>query len=314
MPFHIWLPEAHVEAPTAGSIILAGLLLKVGTFGMLRFMVPGFDYCNKYYFNFICLVALTSIVYSCLLALRQFDLKKIVAYSSIGHMGFVVIGIFDETLYGITGSLFSMISHGLVSSALFVIVGFLYDRYKTRNIFEYGGLAQVMPLLSVFGFICFLANMGFPLTSNFVGEFLIFIGIAHTNKFVLAGLAISLMLTFLYTMWTYNRVFFGVMPRELKYFKDLSKEEVCVIASIVLLIIILGICPSIILDDFNVYVSKEIILQRFCVNQEVILEMELYETNLENKEIETNVAPVATTPNNDNIDASSNDSHPPIKN
>jgi NADH-quinone oxidoreductase subunit M len=194
------LPEAHVEAPTAGSIILAGLLLKVGTFGMLRFMVPTFDYCNSYYIVVVYVVALISIFYSGLLALRQFDLKKIVAYSSIGHMGVVVIGIFDEGVYGMAGSVFSMLSHGFVSSALFVIVGILYDRYGTRNIFSYGGLAQAMPTFSIFALFFFLANIGFPLTSNFVGEWLVLTGVAHVNKYVFSILLISLVLPLIYTM------------------------------------------------------------------------------------------------------------------
>lgn len=182
VPFHIWLPEAHAEAPTAGSVILAGILLKMGGYGFLRFSLPLFPFASVYFTPLIFVLSLTAVIYASFTTLRQIDLKKIIAYSSVSHMGFVTIGIFSLNIQGLEGSILLMLSHGLVSSALFLCVGFLYDRYKTRIIKYYSGLVQVMPLFTVFSLLFFFSNLGFPGTSSFVGEILVLIGVFQVSS------------------------------------------------------------------------------------------------------------------------------------
>jgi len=195
IPFHIWLPEAHAEAPTAGSVILAGVLLKMGGYGFLRFSLPLFPQASIYYTPIIFMLSVIAVIYGSLTTLRQIDLKKIVAYSSISHMGFVTLGIFSLNIQGIEGSIVLMLSHGLISSALFFCVGILYDRYKTRILKYYGGLVSVMPLFVVFFMFFSFANIGFPGTSSFIGEFLILIGIFQLNIlitiFSMSGVVLS---------------------------------------------------------------------------------------------------------------------------
>lgn len=181
VPFHIWLPEAHAEAPTAGSVILAGILLKLGGYGFLRFSLPLFPMASIFFAPFVFTLSLIAVVYASLTTLRQIDLKKIIAYSSVSHMGFVTIGIFSFNPQGIEGSILLMLSHGLVSSALFLCVGILYDRFKTRIIKYYSGLAQVMPIFTLFFLFFSFANTGFPGTSSFVGEILVLIGTLRIN-------------------------------------------------------------------------------------------------------------------------------------
>jgi NADH-quinone oxidoreductase subunit M len=176
MPLHIWLPEAHVEAPTAGSVILAGILLKLGTYGIVRFMIPMFPYAMSYFTPLIFTMCVIAIIYSSLTTIRQIDLKKIIAYSSVAHMNFALLGLFTNNSVGLEGSLYLMLGHGVVSSGLFLCIGILYDRYHTRNILYYGGLAQTMPIFSIFFLIFTLANIGLPGTVNFIGEFLVLVG------------------------------------------------------------------------------------------------------------------------------------------
>lgn len=241
VPFHIWLPEAHVEAPTSGSIILAGLLLKIGTFGMLRFMLPHLNEAILTFRPLIFTLALISIYYASFMALTQVDLKKIIAYSSISHMGFVLLGLFSLNYYGIIGSIYIMFSHGLVSSALFYIIGTLYDRYKTKNILEYGGLASTMPLFSVFFFLLTLANISFPLTSNFSAEIITLLGVTEVNYFVSGLATFSMIFTLIYSVWAYNRMCFGNFPLNLQGFSDLNKLEFYILFFFTFLILLFGI-------------------------------------------------------------------------
>lgn len=183
-PFHIWLPEAHVEAPTAGSVILAGLLLKLGTYGFLRFSLLLFPYGCVYFSPLVYTMCILAVIYTSITTIRQIDLKKIIAYSSIGHMNFVILGLFAVNMQSLSGSIYLMLSHGIVSSALFICVGLLYDRYHTRIIFYYRGLVQFMPLFAIFFFFFSIANVSFPGTSSFVGELLILLGLFEINAFV----------------------------------------------------------------------------------------------------------------------------------
>ena len=184
IPVHIWLPEAHVEAPTSGSILLAGVLLKLGTYGLLRFLIPVFPLATIYFLPLVYMLCIIGIIYGSFTTLRQIDLKKIIAYSSVVHMNFALIGLFSLTLEGIQGSIYLMLSHGIVSGALFLCIGCLYDRYHTRILNYYSGLVITMPIFSIVFLIFTLANIAFPGTSSFVGEFLIFLGIFQKNTVI----------------------------------------------------------------------------------------------------------------------------------
>jgi proton-translocating NADH-quinone oxidoreductase chain M len=229
VPVHIWLPEAHVEAPTAGSVILAGILLKLGTYGFLRFSIPMFPEATLYFTPFIYTLSVIAILYTSLTTIRQIDLKKIIAYSSVAHMNFVTIGMFSLNIQGIEGSILLMLSHGLVSSALFLCVGALYDRHKTRLVRYYGGLVSTMPNLSTIFLFFTLANMSLPGTSSFIGEFLILLGAYRRNSLVATLAALGMILGAAYSLWLYNRVVFGnPKPKFLHRFSDLDRREVLI--------------------------------------------------------------------------------------
>lgn len=253
IPFHIWLPEAHVEAPTAGSVLLAGLLLKMGGYALLRFVVPIFDYANFFFMPFIFTLSVLAILYSSLATIRQLDLKKIIAYSSVAHMNYVTLGVFSYELQGIAGCLFLMLSHGLVSSALFICVGIIYDRYKSRVLKYYGGLVQLMPLLSFFFFFLTLANMSFPGTSSFIGEFLILISAFIINNEIAAFAALGMILNGVYAIWLFNRLFFGIIQptKGLQFYADINKREFFILATFSFFILIFGVYPNLLLNVVN---------------------------------------------------------------
>ena len=204
IPFHLWLPEAHVEAPTAGSVILAGVLLKLGTYGFVRFSIVLFPVASTFFTPMVYSLAVIGIIYSSLTAIRQTDYKRIIAYTSIAHMNIVIIGIFSLVSNGVEGALIQSLSHGFVSSALFLIIGVVYDRHKTRLIQYYGGLTSVMPLYAIVALFFTLANIGFPLTSSFVGEFLILVWSFNLNTAVTILAALSLIISGAYSLWLYN--------------------------------------------------------------------------------------------------------------
>jgi len=248
-PVHTWLPDAHVEAPTAGSVILAGILLKMGGYGFLRFSLPMFPLASEMFAPLVFTLSVVAIIYTSLVALMQEDMKKLIAYSSVAHMGFVTIGIFAMNQEGIQGSLFQMLSHGLVSGALFLCVGVVYDRLHTREIAAYGGLANNMPKYATVFLIFTMANVGLPGTSGFIGEFLTMLGAFRVNTWVAVFAATGVILSAAYALWLYRRVVFGALTKDsLKGMLDLSAREKAVIYPLVVLTIFFGVYPAPIFD------------------------------------------------------------------
>lgn len=256
LPVHLWLPEAHVEAPTAGSIILAGVLLKLGGYGLLRFSVPLFPVAAEYLTPIVYTIAILGILYASLTTIRQVDLKKIIAYSSIAHMNLVVLGIFSNQWIGVEGSVLLMLSHGFVSSALFLAVGVIYDRHHTRLLPYYGGLASLMPLYSILFVLFSLANISVPLSSSFVGELLIFLSVFH-NSFLSCVLAGSgVILSAVYAMWLCNRLLFGKVNHAfILPYMDLSLRELFLFAPLLGLTLFMGVYASAFLDDLHSTIS-----------------------------------------------------------
>ncbi len=248
-PVHTWLPDAHVEAPTAGSVILAGILLKMGGYGFLRFSLPMFPDASVAFAPLIYALSIIAIIYTSLVALVQEDMKKLIAYSSVAHMGFVTIGLFTMTQQGVQGAIFLMVSHGLVSGALFLCVGVVYDRMHTREIAAYGGLVQRMPLYAVAFMIFTLANVGLPGTSGFVGEFLSLVGAFQANTWVAFFATTGVILSACYALYLYRRIIFGVIEKpSLQNMLDLSPREIAVLAPLVILTIFYGVRPQPVLD------------------------------------------------------------------
>lgn len=248
-PFHRWLPEAHVEAPTAGSVILAAILLKLGGYGFLRFSLPMFPDASAYFANFVFFLSVAAIIITSLVALVQTDIKKLIAYSSVAHMGFVTMGIFTGNVYGIQGAIFQMISHGIVSGALFLSVGVIYDRMHTRDIEAYGGLVERMPKYA-FAFMVFtMANVGLPGTSGFVGEFLTLLAIFQANTWFGIFAATGVILSACYALWLYRKVIWGALEKDsLKGILDLNAREMLTIVPLIILTILFGVYPAPILD------------------------------------------------------------------
>lgn len=248
-PFHTWLPEAHVEAPTGGSILLAGILLKLGLYGIIRILLPFFPLGNIYFSPCVWVIGFISIIYISLIIIQQIDLKKIVAYSSIAHMNFAILGIYVFNEYGIEGAIFTMLSHGLISSMLFFCIGILYDRYSERNLLYYGNLVQIMPKFSLIFFFALIANMGIPGMSSFIGEFLLLLSLSFKSYLLLIILSISLFLTTIYCIWLYNRLSFGFMIfKFITKYKDVTILEYFVAIIFIICIIIFGIYPNCIFD------------------------------------------------------------------
>lgn len=244
-PFHTWLPDAHVEAPTAGSVILAGVLLKMGTYGMLRFCLPLFPQASKDLAPIVCVVAIIGILYGALVAMVQPDMKKLVAYSSVAHMGFVVLGIFAFNMNGLEGAIYQMCNHGVSTGALFLLVGMLYERRHTRLISEFGGLATSLPVYSTFFMIVALSSLGLPMLNGFVGEFLIIVGAFHARAVYGALAAIGVVLAAVYLLWMYQRVFFGeVTNPKNRDLPDCDAREKLILVSLVLVMLWMGIYPN----------------------------------------------------------------------
>lgn len=251
-PVHTWLPDAHVQAPTAGSVILAGVLLKMGGYGFIRFSLPMLPEASAHFASLVFALSVLAVVVTSLIALVQHDMKKLIAYSSVAHMGFVTIGTFSMNIQGLEGAIMQMISHGLVSAALFLCVGVVYDRLHTREIVRYGGLVERMPLYAAIFMVFTMASVGLPGTSGFVGEFLVLLGSWDANPLVTAGAALGLILGAAYMLWLYRRVVFGpLVHADLKNISDLSVREKAIFAPLVLLVIVLGFYPEIIIKPMR---------------------------------------------------------------
>jgi NADH-quinone oxidoreductase subunit M len=244
-PFHTWLPDAHVEAPTAGSVILAGVLLKMGTYGFVRFCLPLFPEASVVATPIIALLAVVGIIYGALMALVQTDIKKLVAYSSVSHLGFVMLGIFAFNSQGLDGAVLQMVNHGLSTGALFLLVGMLYDRRHTREIGDFGGVTKVMPMFAAFFLVVSLSSIGLPGLNGFVGEFLVLLGAFQTIPiFAIIG-ALGVILAAVYMLWMYQRVMFGEVTHAVnKQLTDLTLREVVVLVPVVLVIVWIGLYPQ----------------------------------------------------------------------
>jgi len=256
-PVHTWLPDAHVEAPTAGSVILAGVLLKMGAYGFLRFSLPMLPEASAFFTPFVFTLSIIAVIYTSLVALAQEDMKKLIAYSSVAHMGFVTLGIFTVTQQGLEGALYQMLSHGIVSAALFLVVGVVYDRLHTREISRYGGLVERMPNYALTFMIFMLASVGLPGTSGFVGEFLVLVGAFQTNTWVALLAASAMVLGAAYMLYLYRRVIFGALTKDdLRSLLDMNRREIAVFAPLIVLVLWMGVYPMPFLDVLSASVSN----------------------------------------------------------
>ena len=261
-PVHTWLPDAHVEAPTAGSVILAAILLKLGGYGFLRFSLPMFPDASMLLAPLIFWMSIIAIIYTSLVAYRQKDIKKLIAYSSVAHMGFVTMGIFAVNFQGVQGALFQMISHGFISGALFLLVGVIYDRMHTREIAFYGGLVKRMPIYAIFFMFFTMANVGLPGTSGFVGEILTMIGAYQVNPWIAFGAALGMILSAMYALHLYREVIFGEPTNEkLDDIQDMTGREILLLAPLAFFTLLLGVYPSLVTDITGP--SVELLLENF---------------------------------------------------
>ena len=256
-PVHTWLPDAHVEAPTAGSVILAGILLKMGGYGFLRFSLPMFPIASAELAPLVFALSVIAIIYTSLVALAQEDMKKLIAYSSVAHMGYVTMGIFTFTHQGVDGAIFQMLSHGIVSAALFLCVGVIYDRVHTREISAYGGLVDRMPMYAFCFMVFTMANVGLPGTSGFIGEFLTLLGAFKANTWVAFFATTGVILSAAYALYLYRRVVFGALEKSsLKSITDMTPREIAIMAPLVILTIVFGFYPAFLLDVMAVSVKQ----------------------------------------------------------
>jgi len=261
-PFHTWLPDAHVEAPTAGSVILAGVLLKMGGYGFIRFSLGMLPEATAYFIPFIMVLSIIAIIYTSFVALAQSDIKKLIAYSSVAHMGIVTIGIFLVNQQGLEGAMLQMLSHGVVSAALFLCVGVIYDRMHTRQISFYGGLVNKMPFYSAVFMIFMLASVGLPGTSGFVGEFLVVVGAFRFSSLIAIGAALGIILSAVYMLYLYKRIIFGtIVNQKLNDILDLDFREKLILIPLVVSVLLIGIFPNIFLDPMRQ--SIETIISNF---------------------------------------------------
>jgi len=252
IPVHIWLPEAHVEAPTAGSVILAGILLKLGTYGLIRFSLPLFPKACIYFSPLVYSIAAIGVIYTSFTAIRQTDFKRIIAYTSVAHMNLVVIGIFSFNAIGIEGAILQSISHGFVSSALFIIIGVVYDRYHTRTVKYYGGLVHLMPIYTIIFLLFTMANIGLPGTGSFVGEFLILTGSYKVNTIITFIGATGMILGGCYSLWLFNRIVYGNLKTQYIYlFRDINKRELIIFFPLILGTLFMGIYPNLFLEEMH---------------------------------------------------------------
>ena len=267
-PVHTWLPDAHVEAPTAGSVILAAILLKMAGYGFLRFSLPMFPVASEYFTPFVFTLSIIAIIYTSLVALMQEDMKKLIAYSSVAHMGYVTLGIFTFTKQGIEGSIFQMISHGLISAALFLCVGIVYDRLHPRMISTYGGLVNYLPKYSFLFVIFALAGLGLPGTSGFLGEFLVLTGTFQRNYLVAMLATFGVILGAAYMLWLTKRVIFGTTKNDqIKNLKDINKLETLMLTVLALLVILFGFYPFPLMETLNVSVDNLINNYEIAINK-----------------------------------------------
>lgn len=260
LPFHIWLPEAHVEAPTPGSVILAGIILKLGTYAVLRFLVNSFFNIAFDFIFFILAIAMLGLTYASMVALNQLDVKKIIAYSSVAHMNFSLVGFFSQSLIGLAGSFFMMLGHAITSSALFFGVGVLYDRFRSRLLIYYSGLVTFMPVFATIFFFFFLSNLGFPGSVNFVGELLISFSLFLFSNFFSIISFIGLFLSLIYSLFVYNRVFYGPFPLLLRFYSDCMRLEFYILFVLAFLVVFYGFFPSFILSFSFVSLKKLVFL------------------------------------------------------
>lgn len=248
-PVHTWLPDAHVQAPTAGSVILAGILLKLGGYGLLRFSLPMFPDASMQFAPLVFWMSVIAIIYTSLVAWRQTDMKKLIAYSSVAHMGFVTMGIFAMNMQGVQGAIFQMLSHGIISGALFFAVGVIYDRMHTRNISDYGGIVKYMPVYAVFFMLFTMANVGLPGTSGFVGEILTMVGAYQVSPWIAFGAAMGMILSAIYALHLYREVIFGeAINDKLAGLTDMTGREMVVMVPLAIVTIVLGVYPSLVTD------------------------------------------------------------------
>jgi proton-translocating NADH-quinone oxidoreductase chain M len=259
-PLHIWLPEAHVEAPTVGSVLLAGILLKLGVYGFIRFSLPLFPFASVYFSPVVYLLSILGVLYASFSAIRQTDLKRIIAYSSVAHMNLVTLGIFSFNVIGVEGSIIQSISHGFVSGGMFFLIGILYDRYHSRFLYYYGGLVHMMPIYAILFLVFTMANIALPGTSSFVGEFMLLAGIFKTNVITSIIGALGVILVGAYSLWLYNRVIFGNLKIDYTVkFSDINLREFVVMFPLFIFILIMGLYPAYFTSFLNLAITTLIV-------------------------------------------------------